>query len=346
MQKGQKSVRAGVEDFLCPFTDMYITQGSNSAFSHKGIMANDVRGVQPGVRYPYYAPCTCKCYATYPSSGQAMWQSVNKVRFANGRIDFATFCTVHDDSFDAKPGLVLSQGAQMGNMGMRGNATGVHCHIEISQSADRSWYKNKYGIYHFNNEYDTDDCYFVDNTNIIQGMGGNWRLTSAVPVLPPVTGNVAKDIYKNQIEVKVNNLRVRTSPGLKADVLGHAGVGYFNYYETRDADGYTWFRIADGQWIASNNEWTTVYPATSRDKFINLPPDKIDERAIYDVNTKKKLDKTLKVKKFGGLTYKILAFVDNKYYAEIQTNDYGKVLVRITDATPVTDKPMFEHGYY
>ena len=46
MKKGQKSVRGGIEDFLCPFTDMYITQGSNSRPSHMGIMANDVRGVE------------------------------------------------------------------------------------------------------------------------------------------------------------------------------------------------------------------------------------------------------------------------------------------------------------
>jgi len=182
MKKGQISVRGGIEDFLCPFTDMYITQGSNNNFSHKGIMANDVRGAQSGVRYPYYAPCTCKCTRTYPSSGQVMWQSINKVRFANGRIDYATFMTVHDDSMDAKVGQVVGQGLQLGNMGTKGNATGVHCHIEVSQSADTSWTKNKYGIYHFNNEYDLDDCYFVDNTNILNGMGGNWKTTSNVPV--------------------------------------------------------------------------------------------------------------------------------------------------------------------
>lgn len=82
MIKGQKSIRNGIEDFLCPFTDMYITQGSGGNFSHKGIMANDVRGKQSGIRYPYYAPCKVKCIKTYSSSGQVMWQSVNKVRFA------------------------------------------------------------------------------------------------------------------------------------------------------------------------------------------------------------------------------------------------------------------------
>lgn len=184
MKKGQKSVRGGIEDFLCPFTDMYITQGSNSRPSHMGIMANDVRGIQMGVRYPYYAPCTVKCLKTYSSSGQAMWQSTNKVRFANGRIDYATFMTVHDNTFDAKVGMIVPQGNQLGNMGNKGNATGVHCHIEVSQSADTSWTKNSYGVWHFNNEYDLDDCYFVDNTNILRGMGGNWRTTSQVPVTP------------------------------------------------------------------------------------------------------------------------------------------------------------------
>ena len=182
MKKGQKSVRGGIEDFLCLFTDMYITQGSNGGYSHRGIMANDVRGSQAGVRYAYYAPCTCKCIKTYPSSGQVMWQSTNKVRFANGRIDYATFMTVHDDTMDAKVGMVVPQGNQLGNMGTKGNATGVHCHIEISQSADTTWKKNKYGIYCFNNEYDLDDCYFVDNTNILNGMGGNWKTTDKVKV--------------------------------------------------------------------------------------------------------------------------------------------------------------------
>lgn len=346
MYAGQKSVRAGVEDFLCPFTDMYITQGSNGQFSHMGTMANDVRGAEPGVRYPVYAPCTIRCYATYPSYGQAMWQSTAPVRFANGRVDFATFCTCHDDTFDAYPGLVVPQGAQMTNMGMKGYATGVHTHIQISQSADTAWYKNGYGIYQFNNEYDTDDCYFVDNTNIIEGMGGNWRVTSDVPVLPPVTPNVDKDIYKNQIEVKVPELRVRYDASLNADILGYAGIGYFDFYETRDNDGYTWYRIADNQWIAYSDEWETVYPATSRDKYINLPPEEIDERNIYDVNTKEQLPNTLKVRKFGGLSYKILDFVDDGYYAKIPSVDFGEVLVRITDATPITDTPMYEHGNY
>lgn len=185
MQKGQKSVRGGIEDFLCPFTDMYITQGSNGSYSHKGTMSNDVRGLQSGVRYPYYAPCTVKCIKITPSYGEARWQSVNKVRFSNGRIDYATFETAHDDSFNAKVGQVVPQGVQLGNMGTKAGdnkTTGVHCHIQISQSNDSTYYRNKYGILQFNNEYDTDDCYFMDGTNIMNVKSANWKYLKDVPV--------------------------------------------------------------------------------------------------------------------------------------------------------------------
>ena len=261
MYAGQKSVRGGIEDFLCPFTDMYITQGSNSAFSHKGIMANDVRGAVAGVRYPYYAPCTCVCRKVYPESGQSMWQSVNKVRFANGRIDYATFMIAHDDTQDCFVGQQVSQGSQIGNMGTRGMSTGVHCHIQTEQGADTSWWKNQYGNYQFNNEVDLDDMYFVDNTNIIEGMGGSWKHTTDVPV--------------------------------------------------------------------------------ASDKYVNLP-EWIEERNIY--NSNKEQFATLKPKKFGGLSYKL--YSQDGEFGEIETIDYGRCYVKITDSTPITDVPTYEHGNY
>lgn len=263
MIKGQKSVRGGIQDFLCPFTDMYITQGANGAFSHKGTMANDVRGLQSGVRYPYYAPCDVKCIWIYPNSGQACWQSLEKVRFANGNIDYATFMTCHDDSFDAYVGLVRRQGEQIGNMGKQGNASGVHCHIEISQTkcSMSSWHKNKYGIWCFDNESDTDDSYFVDNTNIINGMGGSWKHTTDVPV--------------------------------------------------------------------------------ESNKFINVP-EWIEERNIYDSNFNQFT--TIKPKKFDGLSYKVFSIQGE--FAEIETVNFGRCFIKITESTPITETPTYEHGKY
>lgn len=247
MYKGQKSVRGNIEDFLCPFTDMYITQGSNGNPSHQGIYANDVRGRVAGIRYPYYAPCTSKCLKIYPESGQAMWQSTKKVRFANGRIDYATYMTAHDDSFDAKVGQIINQGDQLGNMGMKGNATGVHCHIEVSQSNDTTWQKNEYGNYHFNQEYDLDDCYFTDYTNILYGRGGNWKTTGKVPVIEISGGEAIDQIIHPGSKVMFDGIFSVDIIKRGTNFFGNTkltGVSYSTYYNERAAS-YHWIPLKD-----------------------------------------------------------------------------------------------------
>lgn len=250
MQKGQTSRRGGIQDFLCPFTDMYITQGSNMG-THRGTMANDVRGAYAGVKYPYYAPCDCKLIWRDVSNGQGMWQSLEKVRFANGNIDYATFVTAHDGTFDAQVGQVVRQGEQLGNMGSKAGggaiSTGVHCHIEIAQHKYdiSNWKKNGYGIYCFPNETDTDDCYFMDNTNIIYGMGGNWKYLSQIPVNNQ--GELADQILHVGSKVRFDGV-------FKADIIKRGtnwfgntkltGVSYNTYYNERAKD-YHWIPLDD-----------------------------------------------------------------------------------------------------
>lgn len=283
MYKGQKSIRNGIEDFLCPFTDMYISQGSNGKYSHRGIMANDDRGLQAGIRYPYYAPCTCKCLKIYPESGQVMWQSVNKVRFANGRVDYATFMTVHDNSMDAKVGMIIEQGSQIGNMGTKGNATGVHCHIEVSQSKDTSWFKNQYGIYKFNNEYDLDDCYFADNTNIIHGLGGNWKTTKDIKVETPVIKDM--DI-PDQILTKGS--KVKFDGIFKVDMLkSPTSTNLFGCCELtgNSLDDYRSERVKDYHWIPTN-DWTEVDKygnSTEQDDILQGEKSYVLNKNIYEV---------------------------------------------------------------
>lgn len=247
MYIGQKSVRGGIEDFLCPFTDMYITQGSNNNFSHKGVMANDVRGKVSGIKYPYYAPCTSRCLRTYPISGQVMWQSVNKVRFANGRIDYATYMTAHDNTMNAYVGQIVKQGEQLGNMGDKGNTTGVHCHIQVSQSNDTTWIKNEYGIYRFNNEYDLDDCYFVDYTNIIYGMGGDWVTTGSVPVIELPGSEAVDQIIHIGSKVKFDGVFKVDIIKRNTNLFGNTkltGVSFSNYFNEKAA-AYHWIPLDD-----------------------------------------------------------------------------------------------------
>lgn len=183
MKKGQTSKRGGIQDILCPFTDMAITQGSGYAdgnFSHQGTRAVDVRGIEQGVQYPYYAPFDCVCTAVYPDYGESDWQSVEKVRFANGSIDYCTFTICHDDTINAYVGMKIGQGVQIGNMGTKGYATGVHCHIEFAKGK-QYLAKNQYGIYGLTNAVEIEEACFMDNTNIIVGVA-NWKYLKDVKV--------------------------------------------------------------------------------------------------------------------------------------------------------------------
>lgn len=262
MFKGQKSVSDGIENFLCPFTDMYISQGSNGAYSHKRIVAHDVRGKMAGVRYPYYAPCTCKCLKIYPKTGQVMWQSVNKVRFSNGRVDYATFMTAHDDSMNARVGMIVPQGNQLGNMGKKGfsNVTGVHCHIEVSQSKDTSWFKNKYNNYQFNNEYDLDDCYFVDNTTIIHGLDYNWKTTNKISVNEEFVKERVDQILHKGSKVKFDGIfkvDILKSP-ISSNLFGNTqltGVDYRDYKNEKVKD-YHWIPLRD--WTEVDKEGNSI----------------------------------------------------------------------------------------
>lgn len=219
--------------------------------THRGTGANDVRGAYAGVKYPYYAPCDVKLIWRDLANGQGMWQSLEKVRFANGNIDYATFVTAHDNTFDAQIGQIVRQGEQLGNMGNKagngGKVTGVHCHIEIAQHRYdfSNWQKNKYGIYCFPNETDTDDCYFADNTNIIYGFGGNWKYLSQIPVNNE--GEKADQILHKGSKVRFDGV-------FKVDIIKRGtnwfgntkltGVSYNNYYNEKAKD-YHWIPLDD-----------------------------------------------------------------------------------------------------
>lgn len=113
-----------------------------------------------------------------------------------------------------------------------------------------------------------------------KGSNGRWGCGSAytflgfiynpaVPDIPEVAPNVAQDSSKNQILVKIETLRVRMTPGTSETVVGFAKKGYYNYSETKSANGYIWYKIADDQWVAYAKEWITVYKAKTNKKKID-----------------------------------------------------------------------------
>lgn len=173
MAKKMTSKRNGIQDFLCPFKKVYITQGTGVG-THEGTQAIDVVNGD-GTRAAYYAPADVKVVATWPASGQAMWQTINKVRCPNGYVGIVTFVTVHDDTFNVYPGYIAKQGEQIGNMGNAGRSVGIHCHIQCAQGSDTSWYANAYKIYQMNNEKDPTEVWYCDGVEFLNYKNAGWQ---------------------------------------------------------------------------------------------------------------------------------------------------------------------------
>ena len=181
MLKNQKSVRNNIQDILCPFTDWYCTQGAHNSYSHAGSEANDIRGIRSGIKYPYYAPVDVVCVNINRLYAFVWWQSVKKVRLADGSIDYVTFLCGHDNTINCYVGQFVKQGVQIGNMGNAGNTTGVHCHIEVGRGKQKTWIPNKYNVYCIPNQLPLENVFFMDNTNILLGKA-DWKYLKDVRV--------------------------------------------------------------------------------------------------------------------------------------------------------------------
>ena len=68
-------------------------------------------------------------------------------------------------------------------------------------------------------------------------------------------------------KVNVDNLNIRTSPSTSAEALSSPAMRGVTetVYEITQAEGYTWYRIGDNQWIADNGEWVTYSPYSESD---------------------------------------------------------------------------------
>lgn len=93
------------------------------------------------------------------------------------------------------------------------------------------------------------------------------------------------------------------------------------------------------------NQLIKSNPEPSKNDYINIP-EWIPLRNVYTVSGV--LRGVIKPQKFGGLTYKVLGYQDlrGKKFAKIKTVDFGDAYVMITNNTPITNNPKYEHGNY
>lgn len=98
-----------------------------------------------------------------------------------------------------------------------------------------------------------------------KGKDGNWGENDSYKFLgfiynPAVCEEKSTELFngKNIIRITTVELHVREYPTLCSEVVGFTNEGRYYYYETKESDGYTWYRIGDKQWIAYRPEWAVV----------------------------------------------------------------------------------------
>ena len=80
--------------------------------------------------------------------------------------------------------------------------------------------------------------------------------TAAPTVLPEVTEAPIVPSNIGTASVLAETITKRTEPSLGAPESGTAMMGEtYNVSNVQDADGYTWYQIDDGTWIASDGTW-------------------------------------------------------------------------------------------
>ena len=182
------------------------------------------------------------------------WAYGNFVKILN---DDGTVCLyAHMEYTSVKVGQRVSKGQVIGRMGNSGNSFGGHLHWELWSCND--YYKN------------IDPSPYLAPKEI---------------VLPKA---VERDKNKRQFQVDYNdNLRVRTEPNLKCEVVGILNAGIYNFSEEKDSDGYKWVKL--GNYWCACTDMSRILEIEQVNEQVNEQV-KEDNRPVEDGSDHSKVD--------------------------------------------------------
>ena len=156
-----------------------------------------------------------------------------------------------------------------------------------------------------------------------------------------------KPYYEHFVEVDINDMKngdwVFWNNESKNCPDSHVAMYYNGKFFSQNQNGIRAFTLANISYDGILGVLRPKIYINNEKKYINIPA-WIDERNIYDLN--KKQFATIKPKKFGGLSYTIYNTIDDMKYAEIETVNFGRCLIKITESTPITSTPQFTHGNF
>lgn len=130
---------------LFPLTGFSISQTDTGTASHGGgavYWATDYLALDSNGNRIYrancYAPCNIKCVFINRAECMAVWESVNRVRLADGTLDYLTLTCYHDNdiengTYPFTVGNIVQMGHYFFKTGTGGTATGDHLHLETGK---------------------------------------------------------------------------------------------------------------------------------------------------------------------------------------------------------------------
>ena len=250
-----------------PLRHTWISQGMYGKVSHLEVPAIDFGWLSAYRDFTLYAPFdgTIVWADALSKGGAIALQSSEPVLWADGTEDFMTLITAHDNNRPTA-GRTFKQGEIYSHMGTAGNV-GKHCHLLVQRGkfqkytgyTSQGYYKFPNARYPYHALWLTEDTFINEETSVAVYP---WqRLAEVAPA-------VERDPERDQVAVKVSGLRVRLNASTEAPVLGFAELGGIYNCEAVTADpNYTWYRIADGQWIADEDgRWVDFMPQEETDK--------------------------------------------------------------------------------
>lgn len=164
----------GVQVAVFPSQDLYITQGTNTNYSHKNTLNTD--NASGSSRRRLYAPCDVVCVSNQTSGGYGIviYQTVNPVHTARYGITHFSLVLMHDNNSSMwQVGKTYEQGEWFyteGDADPSGLTTGIHVHYEVALGHTTTRVRlDENSNYHISpNQVYLDDIFFKNLTNVIR----------------------------------------------------------------------------------------------------------------------------------------------------------------------------------
>lgn len=169
---------------------------------------------------------------------------------------YITLTHMNEDNLkQVQKGNILKKGTKVLLEGTDGNATGNHFHITANFGKYYGCKENNNGkwCYTYEKSLLPHEAFYIDPsfTTIKNSNGSAFKEVPSSKVGTPVSRNDKVD----QIEILVNNLNARNGASKNCKKLGYINKGIYNYISKTEKEGYMWYQVEKGMYVASNGEW-------------------------------------------------------------------------------------------